>query len=107
MVSLLCAAFTALTGGSGVTILALGGLLLPMLVAEKYPEGFSLGPLSLLRFLGLLFPPSLPVVLYAVVAQLSIEDMFLAGLMPGILLVPWSPFTRHGWRRGSRRRTRL
>jgi len=87
MVSLLCAGFTALTGGSGVTILALGGLLLPMLIAEKYPRGFSLGLLTSSGSMGLLFPPSLPVILYAVVAQLSIEKMFLAGLVPGILLV--------------------
>jgi tripartite ATP-independent transporter DctM subunit len=87
IVCVVCAGFTTFTGGSGVTILALGGLVLPMLVAEKYPEGFSLGLVTSAGSLGLLFPPSLPVILYAVVAQANIEDLYIAGFAPGLLLV--------------------
>ncbi len=88
VVSLLsCAFFTALTGASGITIVALGGLLLPALLDEKYPEDFSLGLLTSSGSLGLLFPPSLPMIIYGVVAGVSIPQLFLAGLMPGILLV--------------------
>ena len=71
MVCFVLAAFTTFTGGSGVTILALGGLVFPMLISEKYPEGFSLGLVTSSGSLGLLFPPSLPVILYAVVAGAS------------------------------------
>ncbi len=81
------AGFTAFTGGSGVTILALGGLVLPMLVSEKYPEGFSLGLVSSAGSLGLLFPPSLPVILYAVVAGASVEELYVAGFVPGMLFL--------------------
>jgi len=87
MVCLVCAGFTTFTGGSGVTILAMGGLVLPMLVADRYPEGFSLGLVTSSGSLGLLFPPSLPVILYAVVAQTSVEDLFIAGFVPGLFLV--------------------
>lgn len=80
-----CAAFT--TGGSGVTIMALGGLVLPMLLKAGYPEGFSLGLVTASGSLGLLFPPSLPVILYAVVAAVPADDLYLAGLLPGLLLV--------------------
>jgi tripartite ATP-independent transporter DctM subunit len=82
-----CAIFTAFTGASGVTIIALGGLLLPSLISENYPEKFSLGLLTSSGSLGLLFPPSLPIILYAVVAQISIDKLFLAGLLPGTLMV--------------------
>jgi len=82
-----CAGFTAFTGGSGVTILAIGGLFLPMLITERYPEGFSLGLVTCSGSLGLLLPPSLPVILYAVVAGASVEDLFIAGLLPGVLLI--------------------
>ncbi len=84
---LACAFFTAFTGASGVTIVALGGLLLPLLLQERYPEPFSLGLLTTCGSLGLLFPPSLPVILYGLVAQVPIELIFLAGLLPGILLI--------------------
>jgi tripartite ATP-independent transporter DctM subunit len=82
-----CAFFTALTGASGITIVALGGLLLPALLEERYPEDFSLGLLTSSGSLGLLFPPSLPMIIYGVVAGVSIPRLFLAGLVPGILLV--------------------
>ncbi|MBN1961648.1 MAG: TRAP transporter large permease subunit [Deltaproteobacteria bacterium] len=87
IVCLVCAVFTAFTGGSGVTILALGGLVLPMLIAEGYPKGFSHGLVTSAGSLGLLFPPSLPVILYAIVAQANVEDLFIAGVVPGMLLV--------------------
>ena len=87
VVCLVCAGFTALTGGSGVTILALGGLVLPMLASERYPENFRLGLVTTSGSLGLVFPPSLPVILYAVVAQTSISELFIAGLLPGLLLL--------------------
>lgn len=82
-----CAFFTALTGASGITIVALGGLLLPALLEERYPEDFSLGLLTSSGSLGLLFPPSLPMIIYGVVAAVSIPQLFLAGLIPGILLI--------------------
>lgn len=85
--ALLCAFFTAFTGGSGITILALGGLLFAALSAEGYRDRFSLGLLTSSGSLGLLFPPALPVILYAVVAQVPIFDLFRGGLVPGILLV--------------------
>jgi C4-dicarboxylate transporter DctM subunit len=82
-----CAIFTAFMGASGVTIIALGGLLLPSLLSEQYPEKFSMGLLTSSGSLGLLFPPSLPIILYGLVAQISINKLFLAGLLPGILMV--------------------
>ena len=82
-----CALFTAFTGASGVTIVALGGLLYPILLKEKYPERFSLGLLTTSGSLGLLFPPSLPLILYALIAKISIDKLFAAGIVPGILLV--------------------
>lgn len=82
-----CALFTAFTGASGVTIVALGGLLYPILLKEQYPERFSLGLITTSGSLGLLFPPSLPLILYALVAKISIDKLFAAGIIPGILLV--------------------
>ena len=82
-----CGLFTAFTGASGVTIVALGALLYPILLGEKYPERFSLGLVTTSGSLGLLFPPSLPLILYALVATISIDKLFAAGLLPGILLV--------------------
>ena len=81
------AVFTAFTGASGVTIIALGGLLYPSLLRQGYPENFSLGLMTTSGSLGLLFPPSLPIILYALVAKVSLDTLFLAGLLPGILLV--------------------
>lgn len=87
VVTFLCGFFTAMTGGSGVTILALGGLLLPMLLAEKYPRKFSMGLITSAGSLGLLFPPSLPAIIYGVTAGVAINKIFLAGVIPGALLV--------------------
>ena len=84
---LVCTFFTTFTGASGVTIVALGGILLPALLAERYPERFSFGLLTASGSLGLLFPPCLPVILYAVVAGIPVDKMFLGGVLPGILLV--------------------
>lgn len=82
-----CAFFTMFSGASGVTILALGGLLYPVLKNEGYQQNFSLGLLTTSGSLGLLFPPSLALIIYGIVANVSIEDMFLAGLLPGLLLI--------------------
>jgi len=82
-----CALFTAFTGASGVTIIALGGLLFPILNQQNYPERFSLGLLTSSGSLGLLFPPSLPMILYAHTGQTSLDQLFLAGVIPGILLI--------------------
>lgn len=84
--AVLCSFFTAFTGGSGITILALGGILFPALVKDGYRERFSLGLLTASGSLGLLLPPSLPLMLYGVVAQMPIEDLFIGGILPGILL---------------------
>lgn len=89
-----CALFTAFTGASGVTIVALGALLYPALKEAHYPERFSLGLVTTSGSLGLLFAPALPLILYGVVAQqmnlsepVKIDDLFLAGLIPGLLMV--------------------
>ena len=87
LVTLVCAFFTSFTGASGVTILALGGLLLPILLAAGYSQKSSLGLLTGTGSLGLLFPPCLPLILYGVVAQVDILQMFLGGIVPGIMLV--------------------
>lgn len=95
--------FTAFTGASGITILALGGLLLPLLVAARYRERDALGLVTVAGSLGVLLPPCLPLVLYAIVAKVSIEQLFLGALLPGILMVAlaawWSA------RRDTRNRT--
>jgi tripartite ATP-independent transporter DctM subunit len=89
-----CALFTAFTGASGVTIVALGALLYPALREAGYQQGFSLGLVTTSGSLGLLFAPALPLILYAVVAQqmgigdaITVDDMFLAGLLPGLLML--------------------
>lgn len=87
MATFVCAVFTTFTGASGVTILALGGLLLPSLLEERYPEDFSVGLVTAAGSLGLLFPPSLPVILYGVVAGAPIEHLFIGGLLPGLLMI--------------------
>jgi tripartite ATP-independent transporter DctM subunit len=84
----LCAFFTLFTGGSGVTILVLGGLLLPALLGSGYRERFSIGLLTASGSLGLLFPLSLPLMLYGIVSQkASIEDLFIGGLLPGLVML--------------------
>ncbi len=96
MTILVCAFFTSFTGASGVTILALGGLLMPVLLGAKYSERQSLGIITGAGSLGLLLPPCLPLILYAIVASntavhqgiiVSIEEMFAGGILPGLLLV--------------------
>jgi C4-dicarboxylate transporter, DctM subunit len=82
-----CAFFTAFTGASGVTIIALGGLLYPAMIKELYPDKFSLGLLTSSGSLGLLFPPSLPIIIFGVISETSITKMFAAGIIPGILLI--------------------
>src|SRR5512139_2381887 len=77
----------ALPGATGLTIIAMGGILLPALLRGRYPEAFSLGLVTNSGTLGLLFPPSLPIIIYAVVSKLSINQLFLAGLLPGFLMV--------------------
>ena len=84
---LACTFFTTFTGASGVTIVALGGLLLPALLAEGYTDRFSVGLLTSSGALGLLFPPCLPVILYGVMAGIAVDKMFLGGFLPGLLLV--------------------
>jgi len=91
-----CSFFTVFTGASGVTIIALGGLLFPALIKEKYPEKFSLGLITIGGSMGITFPPSLPLILYGVIASMSmqnvtttakvsIDELFMAGIIPGII----------------------
>ena len=98
----ICAFFTAFTGASGVTIIALGGLLYPMLLQEGYSERFSLGLVTTSGSLGLLFPPSLPIILYGIIAKVEIDKLFLAGIIPGIILIiilsAWSIYSGKGTR---------
>ena len=81
-----CTFFTVFTGGSGVTILALGGLLLPALVKAGYRERFSIGLLTASGSLGLLLPPALPLIVYAIVAEQPMENLFIGGIIPGLLM---------------------
>ena len=84
---LACSLFTAFTGASGVTIVALGALLLPSLLQDRYRENFSLGLVTTGGSLGLLFAPSVPLIIYAVITETPITDMFIAGLIPGVLML--------------------
>ena len=105
MVTVVLAFFTPLTGASGITILSMGGLLLPMLVKAHYPEKTSVGLVTVSGSIGLLFPPSLPVILYAFYAELPFKRLFVGGLLPGFLLVivvaAWA--AHRGWRAGAER----
>jgi tripartite ATP-independent transporter DctM subunit len=96
----ICAFFTIFTGGSGVTILALGGLLLPALIADGYRDKFALGLITASGSNGLLWPPALPLILYSIVAEIPYENLFIAGAIPGFImlsmLVAWG--VREGWR---------
>jgi len=89
-----CAFFTAFTGASGVTIIALGAILYPALKHDGYPDKFNLGLVTSSGSLGLLFAPSLPLILYGVIAEVSIDNLFLAGILPGLtmlaMLSAWS-----------------
>jgi len=87
VVSLIFAFFTVFTGGSGVTILALGALAYQALAADGYRERFSIGLLTGSASLGLLLPPALPLILYGIVAGVSIENLFIGGFLPGLLLI--------------------
>ena len=82
-----CAFFTAFTGASGVTIIALGAILYPALQQDGYTDRFNLGLVTSSGALGLLFAPSLPLILYGVVAEIPIDDLFLAGILPGFLML--------------------
>jgi tripartite ATP-independent transporter DctM subunit len=87
VVTLVLAFFTPLTGASGVTILAMGGLILPMLLKSHYTERDSVGLVTVSGSIGVLFPPSLPVILYAYYAEVDLDAMFKGGVVPGLLLV--------------------
>lgn len=78
--------FTAFTGATGVTIIALGGLLLPMLLNERYDEKLSLGIVTSAGTMGVLFPPSIAIILYGLIAKVSIAKLFIAGILPGVIL---------------------
>ncbi len=82
-----CAFFTAFTGASGVTIIALGAILYPALKHDGYPDNFNLGLVTASGSLGLLFAPSLPLILYGVIAEISIDNLFRAGILPGLLML--------------------
>jgi tripartite ATP-independent transporter DctM subunit len=87
VVVLICAFFTTFTGASGVTIIALGGLLLPMLLKDGYPEKFALGLITGAGSIGLLFPPSLPIIVYGLIAVTDVQRLFVGGILPGLLLL--------------------
>jgi tripartite ATP-independent transporter DctM subunit len=82
-----CSLFTAFTGATGVTIVALGALLLPALLEDKYRENFSLGLVTMGGSLGLLFAPSVPLIIYGVITETPIGDMFIAGALPGVIML--------------------
>ena len=86
-VALLCSFFTAFTGGSGVTILALGGLMLPLLSNAGYPEKKGIGLVTSASALGVLLAPSVPLIMYAIVARIPITTMFVAGAVPALVMV--------------------
>ena len=85
--AVLCSFFTAFTGGSGVTILALGGLLLPLLRNAGFPEQRGISLVTSASALGVLLAPSVPLIMYAIIARVPIKDMFLAGLVPAAVMV--------------------
>jgi tripartite ATP-independent transporter DctM subunit len=82
-----CSLFTAFTGATGVTIVALGALLLPALLEDKYRENFSMGLVTMGGSLGLLFAPSVPLIIYGVITETPIGDMFIAGALPGVIML--------------------
>lgn len=84
---IVCAFFTAFTGASGVTIIALGGVIYPILIKEGYSEKYTLGAITASGSLGLLFPPSLPIILYGLMAKVDIDKLFKAGIVPGFLII--------------------
>lgn len=96
VVLITCAFFTTFTGASGVTIIALGGLVYPIL-RQTYSERFSLGLITASGSIGLLFPPSIPLILYAIIAQVPIDSMFFAGIIPGLIILAILSFYCSGW----------
>jgi C4-dicarboxylate transporter DctM subunit len=82
-----CALFTAFTGASGVTIIAMGALLYPAIAAAGYRDSFNLGLITTSGSLGLLFAPSLPLILYGIIAEQPVDDLFVAGILPGLLML--------------------
>ena len=104
-IALTCMLAFFTTLGSGVTILSLGGLMLPLLTKAKYPEKTSIGLVTVGGSTGLLFPPSLPVILYAIKAGIPIDELYIGGLIPGLLMVAvvaaWGAW--QGWWRGAPR----
>lgn len=96
VVLITCAFFTTFTGASGVTIIALGGLVYPIL-RQTYNENFSLGLITASGSIGLLFPPSIPLILYAIIAQVPIDSMFFAGIIPGIIILFILSLYCSGW----------
>ena len=84
---IVCAFFTAFTGASGVTIIALGGVIYPILIKEGYSEKYTLGAITASGSLGLLFPPSLPIILYGLMAKVDIDKLFKAGIIPGFVII--------------------
>ena len=105
VITLVLAFFTPLTGASGITILAMGGLLLPMMIKANYSESTAVGLVTVSGSIGVLFPPSLPVILYAFYAEVALDKLFVAGILPGILLVAavaaWGAW--RGWFEGAQR----
>ena len=91
-----CAFFTTFTGASGVTIIALGGLVYPIL-RQTYNEKFSLGLITASGSIGLLFPPSIPLILYAIIAEVPIDAMFFAGIIPGVIILSIISLYCSGW----------
>jgi tripartite ATP-independent transporter DctM subunit len=95
-----CALFTAFTGASGITIIALGAILYPALQHDGYPDDFNLGLVTTSGSLGLLFAPSLPLILYGVIAEVPIDSLFRAGVLPGVLMLVllggWSLWVNRG-----------
>ena len=98
---LVCAFFTSFTGASGVTILALGGLLMPILLEARYTEKHALGLVTGAGSMGMLLPPCLPVIVYAIVARVDMKAMFLGGLVPALLMIAVTAWwgIRHGPKR--------
>ncbi len=95
-----CTFFTTFTGASGVTILAVGGLLLPVLLASGFDKSFSIGLVTATGSLGLLFPPALPIIFYGVISHTPINELFLAGVIPGLLLL--ASVSIYAWYRSSK-----
>ena len=101
---LACIFFAAISGSSPATVIAIGSIMIPALVRYGYDEDFSIGLLTSSGSMGILIPPSIPMVLYALVMNVSVGRMFMAGIMPGMviggLLILYSVVKakKHGWK---------